>query len=99
MREIRFNQNQISTIKAVKFSQLKSLEILDLGSNKIPVLDVVFPISLSSLLLSNNSIVDLPTQLISLSNLQTLQLTGKTDIEPDLESDLEPDLESDLEQR
>lgn len=77
LREVRFPHNQISTLRGVNFVQIKSLEILDLRNNKITVMDVPFPFSLSSLILSNNSIVDVPTGLTSLPNLQTLQLTGE----------------------
>ena len=69
--------NQISTLKGLQLSYLSRLEILDLSNNKIPRLDVNFPFSLSTLMLANNNITELPTSLTALSNLQTLQLTGE----------------------
>jgi Leucine-rich repeat (LRR) protein len=60
----------------LQISYLKRLEILDLSNNKIPRLDTVFPLTLSTLLLSNNGISELPVQLTALTALQSLQLTG-----------------------
>ena len=57
-------------------SYLKRLEILDLSNNKIPRLDEIFPPSLSTLMLSNNGISELPVHLTGLTALQSLQLTG-----------------------
>jgi Leucine-rich repeat (LRR) protein len=76
LRELRVSYNQINSLKGLQISYLKRLEILDLSNNKIPRLDTLFPLTLSTLLLSNNGISELPVQLTALAALQSLQLTG-----------------------
>ena len=59
------------------WSHLSSLEILDVSNNRLRQVDhISFPLSLTSLLVTNNDISDVPTEWALLERLQTLSLSG-----------------------
>ena len=59
------------------WTHLSSLEILDVSNNRLRHMDhVSFPSSLTSILVTNNDIADVPPEWALLERLQTLSLSG-----------------------
>ena len=82
LRELQLSHNQIGSLAAepgmgAAWARLSALEVLDASNNRLRRLDnVSLPPALSSLLLANNDIADVPPELALLTRLQTLSLTG-----------------------
>ena len=73
------HMNRITELNELCRSEYNSLEVLDVGSNKIdkvPIALVHFLPNLTSLNLSNNDLVNLPSLLGLHKNLKNLQVDG-----------------------
>ena len=72
LRELQLSQNQIVRLDNLNLQLLKELEILNLSDNQIVDINIRFPISITTLMLTNNNITDIPNHLVELQNLQVV---------------------------
>jgi len=76
---LKVNSNQIQRIRNIRWSLLSKLEVLDLSDNKLDAIETTAlcrASSLTSLLLDNNSIAEVPPELGLLPDLRHLGLYG-----------------------